>query len=671
MNSPRKMINQEVYLTKNESTILYLRHHPIFAAETLFNIKLNWIQRLALWSIWNKSFGMLVWGRRNGKTYIGAIASILLCMLYPGEHVLIVAPGKKQVDFIFLNELIPLYQRSSYFRACVKNKIVVTNAYNRIVFTNGSRVEAFPVGSDGGKARGSSASFLWIDEFAQMSESVVNMVFKPMLAVKHKNRFNRYLVTSSAFYRWNHLFTLFQFYKIKAITDPKHYFVYNFNYTHLLKSKHLPVDFDMNIVREQKETMTESEFAMEWLACVKPDTLISTKDGMKEIRDISVGEEVLTHTGNYKKVTKVFKREVNEEVVVIDIKNPGCESLVITKNHKVYIWNNKKNYFEWKEAGKLKVDNILIYPASNQIKINNGLALTDNCYAEYRIRDIYNIEYFGYVYNLAVEEDNSYIANYITVHNCFPTDIEGFFSSQLIENSTPRPPDKEPVELELIGDNKSDYYIGIDVGRMEGGSNFSISVIKVNKNVGRLVNVITANGATFQVMAEMIRRKFADFNPRKMMLDAGGGGTTIRDLLREKWDDYVSHKAMAPIITADDTIKGYRVLEMVNITDEIHNQLHMNLKSEMEHGRFLLPINLYRDVNKDMERVGNEIIAFKTEMQVMTAKPKGKYLRFEVPNKFRTDRVMSTALCMEGYLQVCRNYSDGDDDLPVGRWINK
>jgi len=370
MNSPRKMINQEVYLTKNESTILYLRHHPIFAAETLFNIKLNWIQRLALWSIWNKSFGMLVWGRRNGKTYIGAIASILLCMLYPGEHVLIVAPGKKQVDFIFLNELIPLYQRSSYFRACVKNKIVVTNAYNRIVFTNGSRVEAFPVGSDGGKARGSSASFLWIDEFAQMSESVVNMVFKPMLAVKHKNRFNRYLVTSSAFYRWNHLFTLFQFYKIKAITDPKHYFVYNFNYTHLLKSKHLPVDFDMNIVREQKETMTESEFAMEWESCVKPNTLISTKDGIKEIKDISIGEQVLTHTGSYKKVTKVFKRKVNEEI--IGIKPYYFNDLFITKNHRLLVYD-KNGFLEWKLSKDIDKFDFLVYPKNK----NNGCYLFD------------------------------------------------------------------------------------------------------------------------------------------------------------------------------------------------------------------------------------------------------------------------------------------------------
>jgi len=515
---PRKMKNKEVILSPNEGTIFYYRNHPTLAARDLLGVKLNWIQRLGLKAIWRIPFIMLIWGRRNGKTFIGAIASILIAMLFPKEKVLIVAPSKRQVDWIFFNEIMPVYTESDYFKASVNGKINITNAYNRIKFYNGSTIEGFPVGTEGDKVRGAGATFLWIDEYAQMSESIINLVFKPMLLVKKKGGFNRYLITSSAFYRWNHMWSLFQYYKIKQEIDPKRYYVSNFNYHHLLLSKNLPVDFDFNIIEEAQNTMTDTEFRMEWLAE-------------------------------------------------------------------------------------------------------------------------------------------------------FPEEGDSFYTSQLIEFCVPRPPDRKPIEIELTGDGKSDYYLGIDVGRAEGGSNFSITTIKKVKKEGRVVNIITANGVQYQEMIAMIRRKIIDFNPMKIKLDAGGGGLTIKDLLREKWEDPVTHVSLKPIITNDDKLDGIPILEMVNITDEKHNSLYTNMKAEMEHGRLLFPMDLRRDLNKDIERAGQEIIAFKTELQVMTAKPKGKYLRFEVPDKFRSDRAMSTALAIDGYLEEIRS-AYGEIDLAVGSWIN-
>ena len=152
------------------------------------------------------------------------------------------------------------------------------------------------------------------------------------------------------------------------------------------------------------------------------------------------------------------------------------------------------------------------------------------------------------------------------------------------------------------------------------------------------------------------------------MLDSGGGGLTIRDLLRESWIDHYTGQTMKPIIEETDSMDGIRVLELVKINDEVHNSLHMNLKSEMEHGRLLFPMDLRKDPNKEMERAGLEIIAFKNEMRVMTARPKGKYLRFEVPDKFRTDRVMSTALAISSYIaDRFKNFTD--EELAIGGWI--
>lgn len=1312
----RQMKMDAITLNPNEGTVLYMREHPTLAAKYLLNVNLNWIQRLAVRNIWTKSFGMLIWGRRNGKTFVGAIACVLRALLFPGERVLIVAPSKRQVDWIFMNEIIPLFNNSGYFRASVNGKINITTSYNRIKFANGSTIEGFPVGTEGGKIRGAgcvvsgtyiltdsgmkkivdiyktekeykiqtrfgledilvyaknkkkkikkiitkrgytlsglgehllltitdgikdykylsdlkigdkvcldikdkwpdikyfdcsnieekkprncpkvtkannekpiifpqyldenlavilgyivsegscnqktvlgmantdkhviedycskfekvfgikpsvrilsegvdkrgikrkityeasvnrteirnflidiglnravaktksipfsilespksvvisflramyegdgharldsgkysvgyttisyelahtlhvllsnfgiygtlrardrrtkqilnpiksknliysidltgesalkfgrdigfvterknniinkatvknsvhrlddelfyydeiisieeleaeftydfnipkehsyisngfvshNCSFLWVDEYAQMSESVINLVFRPMLSVKRKGGYNRYLITSSAYYRWNHMWTLFQYYKIKEFLEPHKYFVLNFNYNHLLLSKNLPVEFDLNIIEEARNNMTENEFSMEYGACLAAGTKISTASGIKNIEDITLQDKVLTHTGSYHNVTHLFKRNVSEEI--INIKPYYFDKIAVTKTHKIFI--KRDGRYIWEEAQNLTINDYLVYPlnqsedsivfdltkfttnystqvvdgveyiypkwssetgmknkyavkykeqkkittrykssipryvkltpelarfigyylaegsggaAGKQLNLafdkkdtnyindviylvkavfgisgkiyyskkHNGCSVNfssrilfdfiktiipGNCYTKnvpnfifnssneiignllvgfingngcitlkangktkdtsviasvskqlildindllsklgikasfvtrdkkvsmfykkiinnakiyvlvvrgqnlqrlleyfglsinangkqysfvddkfiyYRIKDITSEFFLGDVYNIEVDKDNSYVANYAIVHNCFPTDIEGFFSSKLIDDCTPKPPDNTPISLELQGDGKSNYYMGIDVGRAEGGSNFSISIIKKKAKVAHLVNVYTMNGATFQDMVETIRRKFVDFNIMKIKLDAGGGGLTIRDLLREQWIDPYTHQTLKPIVTVDDTLQGIPALELVKFTDEIHNSLHMNLKSEMEHGRILFPMDLRRDADKDLERAGIEIVAFKNELRVMTAKPKGKFLRFEVPNKFRTDRVISTALAIDAYIESNRKYEDFDD-LAIGSWVSR
>lgn len=42
--------------------------------------------------------------------------------------------------------------------------------------------------------------------------------------------------------------------------------------------------------------------------CVKPETLVRTSSGMKQIKDITEGEYVLTHTGQYQEVTKLWTK---------------------------------------------------------------------------------------------------------------------------------------------------------------------------------------------------------------------------------------------------------------------------------------------------------------------------------------------------------------------------
>lgn len=104
---------------------------------------------------------------------------------------------------------------------------------------------------------------------------------------------------------------------------------------------------------------TDDDFEGERL-CVKPDTLIKTPNGFKEIRKIKVGDMVFTHKGNKKKVLNVFKSN-RDDLLDITINN---KKITITKNHPVFVKRNNKK--QWVEAGMLKKSDLIIYENNNK-----------------------------------------------------------------------------------------------------------------------------------------------------------------------------------------------------------------------------------------------------------------------------------------------------------------
>ena len=96
--------------------------------------------------------------------------------------------------------------------------------------------------------------------------------------------------------------------------------------------------------------------------CFRKGTLVKTNTGLKKIEDIKTGEEVLTHTGTYKKVLNNF---VNETERLININGITC-----TPSHKFYVVNkcdvslitekNLENYAFWLEAEKINENKHLL-----------------------------------------------------------------------------------------------------------------------------------------------------------------------------------------------------------------------------------------------------------------------------------------------------------------------
>lgn len=98
--------------------------------------------------------------------------------------------------------------------------------------------------------------------------------------------------------------------------------------------------------------------------CFTPNMQIKTPNGLKEIKDVKIGDIVYTHTGKEQKVINKLEFIRDEEIMLIN----GIEC---TKNHEFYVVDEKytdiiKNdddihkYAEWVPAEKLTKKHMLI-----------------------------------------------------------------------------------------------------------------------------------------------------------------------------------------------------------------------------------------------------------------------------------------------------------------------
>lgn len=78
----------------------------------------------------------------------------------------------------------------------------------------------------------------------------------------------------------------------------------------------------------------EEEGIKSILGCCLPNQIIYTLDGPKEIKDIKIGDYVLTHTGTYQKVLRHWSREYNGTLYGIESWNTN--TVWLTNEHPIY-----------------------------------------------------------------------------------------------------------------------------------------------------------------------------------------------------------------------------------------------------------------------------------------------------------------------------------------------
>lgn len=182
--------------------------------------------------------------------------------------------------------------------------------------------------------------------------------------------------------------------------------------------------------------------------CLTPDNEIICRSGVKTIDKVVVSDEVLDEKFEWKKVTRTFQYEVDEELRDITIYSVG--HLKLTSDHKILV-SKPTEYMEdvenissvvrkqrsdmvtiaeahWVEAAHVRPGDWVFLPkqAKGDCILGNSKVLSasrksidlGNCFA-LRVEDNKPYRYIGKVYDLMVDTDNepSYVTTTCCVHN--------------------------------------------------------------------------------------------------------------------------------------------------------------------------------------------------------------------------------------------------------------
>lgn len=168
----------------------------------------------------------------------------------------------------------------------------------------------------------------------------------------------------------------------------------------------------------------------------------------------------------------------------------------------------------------------------------------------------------------------------------FPADSDGFFPMSVLDKARSH---GEFACCESL--KKEDGWINImacDPAR--SGDNFAIAIVRANKETKkiRLVRVFTYNKKPFPFMHLEIRKLLNQFSINELVIDSGGGGRTIRDLLADKGACPPGEDIILQIDFEEHRyLKGKKILRLVEFSDyEWLSNANNNMLLGLQNGTF-------------------------------------------------------------------------------------
>ena len=163
------------------------------------------------------------------------------------------------------------------------------------------------------------------------------------------------------------------------------------------------------------------------MGSVGPNTMIIMADGTeKKIKDVNVGEFVISPFGNDRKVLKTYSANLKKPMYKLYTEGYDNDTL-FSNDHPVYVISDLKSEPSFVEVEKLQKGHFILVPLiyngihHNRDRINTSgkiIKHNDQLFYISEIQDIETVPYDEKSYDLTVEGDESYIADGIAVHNC-------------------------------------------------------------------------------------------------------------------------------------------------------------------------------------------------------------------------------------------------------------
>jgi len=308
-------------------------------------------------------------------------------------------------------------------------------------------------------------------------------------------------------------------------------------------------------------------------------------------------------------------------------------------------------------------------------RCRNGYITNDNIKSTHLIRSQNTYHYTGKVYNLEVAEDHSYSLPGMTVHNCyFPPDSEGFFRRSVIDNA------RNQAEFGIVLKPRKGclYAMGVDPARTS--DNFSIAIFEIDPDAAviRLVRVASWNKKDFPLCHRLTRQLIKDYEVEYFEMDAGGGGTTIRDLLASEENCPDGQKLILEQDFDEHKLKtGTRILGPLiqfSCYQWVHDANH-NLLSGLQHGKLKIaakspmPIAPWNIWSAELEEAEEEMERALSEWASVVTTPLGSRLHWDTPTKtMRKDRYSAILIGFNAALRVLGE-NNKPTKLAAGFWM--
>jgi len=314
-----------------------------------------------------------------------------------------------------------------------------------------------------------------------------------------------------------------------------------------------------------------------------------------------------------------FKADFISEDNVFDNQIIRSGTATYEFNHFYQIYDRYKKIINHKIIGN---------SSDKKVKEILGTDLLENAALDYRKIAIISMPYEsiprGYMDETMINEskismtqdqfDMEYNAKFIV-------DSKGFFKASAIDLATPRTTDPNYFHIELAGNHKFEYVMGVDPARWS--DDFAIVILKVLKNSHRLVYAKKWNQKNFGVIANTIRDLVKKFNIKRIGIDKGGGGAAVMDFLQTP-----------EMIPAGDTpyweigdktnADGIKILNMVNYMGKWLIDANYALCADIEQKRLLFPYNV------DENKYAGEDVRKATDVMDLVKECKNQLVQIEV-----------------------------------------